>query len=119
MIITQQDELSGNSEPTALFADGKINAKFIATQVIRSNVPLYKNSTTHVAKEVPASSVSLYNGDSYYTYNGDSLVYEYREPIDYSHYTTKYIRKYSRSGEECWIYTDIYGYPKKEITYSY
>jgi hypothetical protein len=59
MIITQQDELY--SEPTALFADGKINAKFIATQVIRSNVPLYKESTTHIAKTVPRSSVRLYD----------------------------------------------------------
>lgn len=124
-IITKMSELPDpvtgtyGEMPTALFEDGKINAKFIATQVVRSNVPLYKTTVLHTAKEVPLSSVTLYNGSSYYTYTGDSLVYEYREPVDYKQYMTKYIRRYYREDEECWLYTDIYGNPKKNVTYYY
>ena len=107
MVITDRNELGGTEAPTALFSDGKINARFISTQVIRSNIPLYAQGG------VPSSYIYI---DTQYI--GESMVYEYRQPVGNS-YETHYIRKYEGNSKECWIYTDIKGNPIYQDSYSY
>lgn len=123
LFATTQAEFDGEEMPTALLADGKIQAKFIELQQLHSINNFYNNAALP-SLHIPNYStlrVEVSEG-TYASLTGENQVYFYK-PITYvsgpdiehsiyePHSTIIYIRRYSRSTSSCWVQCDINGDP--------
>lgn len=122
-IITKPEELHpGEYEgemPTALFADGKINAKLLALYDLECLVPLYQHEQNGpgLTNQVIGA---VYIGDRYHS--GDPYtfrLYQKKEEgssIKKTYFVKEFKPIYGTS--HAWLYVDIWGNPIK-TTYSY
>ena len=127
-IITKPEELNpGEYEgemPTALFADGKINAKLLALYDLECLVPLYGTNDygTGLNNQKNVSNLNIHTLYSdyftadlsqYYGYEGvnSSFRLYQKKNLTTNLKETKYVKEFVYGQDHMWLYVDIWGNP--------